>query len=127
MLVVRSRAANGLHAPEVCMLGNGISVDQMQSRDFGAGQYRFLTVDNGRRNAVYWMQGEQTITDDFRKRLSRFVFGGEDDWVMVTLLFDDRLNLDELSEDMSSLENLMQMLQSHYSTEIRRKRDENEP
>lgn len=118
MLVVRSGAANGLHAPEVCMLGNGISVDHMQSREFGAGQYRFLTVDNERRNAVYWMQGERTITDDFRKRLSNFIIGGQDDWVMVTILFDDRLNLEQSPENKAALASLMQMLQSHYDAEL---------
>ncbi|MEP3891276.1 MAG: exosortase O [Hellea sp.] len=132
MLVVRSGAANGLHAPEVCMLGNGISVDHMESRDFGAGQYRFLTVDNERRNAVYWMQGDRTITDDFRKRLNNFIFGQQDDWVMVTILLDERLNLAETLENTASLESLMQKLQSHYDAEInrkpeRQKADTNEP
>ena len=121
MLVVRSGAANGLHAPEVCMLGNGMSVDQMQTREFNAGNYRYLTVDNGRRNAVYWMQSEKTMTDDFRKRLSQFIFGGQDDWIMVTILFDERLNLPELPENKPSLDNLMYALQSHYSAEISRK------
>ena len=121
MLVVRSGAANGLHAPEVCMLGNGMSVDQMQTREFNAGNYRYLTVDNGRRNAVYWMQSEKTMTDDFRKRLSQFIFGGQDDWIMVTILFDERLNLPELPENKPSLDNLMFALQSHYSAEISRK------
>ena len=132
LLIVRSGAANGLHAPEVCMLGNGISVDHMETRDFGTGQYRFLTVDNERRNAVYWMQGERTITDDFRKRLSNFIFGQQDDWVMVTILLDERLNLAENLENMASLKSLMQILQSHYDAEInrkpeRQKADTNEP
>jgi len=121
MLVVRSGAANGLHAPEVCMLGNGISVDRMQTHEFGSGDYRYLTVDNGRRNAVYWMQSEKTVTDDFRKRLSQFVFGGQDDWVMVTILFDERLNLTAMSDNKPSLETLMSSLQSHYAAELSRK------
>lgn len=123
MLVVRSGAANGLHAPEVCMLGNGISVDQMETRVFNSGKYRHLTVDSGRRNAVYWMQSEQTITDDFRKRLGEYVLGGQDDWVMVTILFDEHLNLAESPNNKSTLETLMLALQSHYSAEIRRKQD----
>jgi len=127
MLVVRSGAANGLHAPEVCMLGNGISVDQMETRVFNSGKYRHLTVDNGRRNAVYWMQSEQTITDDFRKRLGEYVLGGQDDWVMVTILFDERLNLAESQNNKTSLETLMLALQSHYGAEIRRKQDSHAP
>ena len=127
MLVVRSGAANGLHAPEVCMLGNGISVDQMETRIFNSGKYRHLTVDNGRRNAVYWMQSERTITDDFRKRLGDFILGGQDDWVMVTILFDERLNLAESPNNKTSLDTLMLALQSHYGAEIRRKQDNHAP
>jgi len=127
MLVVRSGAANGLHAPEVCMLGNGISVDQMETRIFNSGKYRHLTVDNGRRNAVYWMQSERTITDDFRKRLGDFILGGQDDWVMVTILFDERLNLAESPNNKTSLDTLMLALQSHYGAEIRRKQDSHAP
>lgn len=121
MLVVRSGAANGLHAPEVCLIGNGISVDHMETRDLKGGTYRHLTVDNGRRNAVYWMQSERTITDDFRKRLSNYVFGGQDDWVMVTLLFDERLNLSSSSDDETNLKSLMRELQTHYTNDIIRK------
>jgi len=127
MLVVRSGAANGLHAPEVCMLGNGISVDDMQTRAFNAGKYRYLTVDDGRRNAVYWMQSQRIITDDFRARLSNFIFGGQDDWIMVTILFDDRLNLAESETNKASLESLMLKLQSHYGAEISRKQVTDEP
>lgn len=127
MLVVRSGAANGLHAPEVCMLGNGVSVDQMETREFNSGEYRHLTVDNGKRNAVYWMQSERTITDDFRKRLTNFIFGGQDDWVMVTILFDKRLNVTKSLENKASLETLMLALQSHYDAEISRKRDSHAP
>ena len=108
------------------MLGNGLSVDDMQTRDLNAGQYRYLTVDNGRRNAVYWMQSENTMTDDFRKRLSQFIFGGQDDWVMVTILFDERLNLSELPKNKPSLDNLMTALRSHYGAELNRKQDGHE-
>jgi len=127
MLVVRSGAANGLHAPEVCMLGNGISVDQMHTREFNAGNYRYLTVDKEQRNAIYWMQSERIITDDFRKRLNNFILGGQDDWVMVTILFDNRLNLATSSENKTSVENLMLALQSHFSAEIHRKQDPHAP
>lgn len=118
MLVVRSGAANGLHAPEICLLGNGISVDHMESRAFKMGNYRWLTVDHGKRNAVYWMQSERLVTDDFRKRLSNYVFRGQDDWIMVTLLFNDSLNLSEKSEDTVALQTLMSKLQTYYAKEI---------
>lgn len=127
MLVVRSGAANGLHAPEVCLLGNGISVDRMETHSLIAGTYRQLSVDSGRRSAVYWMQSEQIVTDDFRKRLSNYIFKKQDDWVMVTLLLDQRLNIVENSADNLALHTLMQELQTHYATDIKRKRGNYEP
>ncbi len=115
MLVVRSRAANGLHAPEVCMLGNGVSVQSMTSKALGADMsYRWLTVDEARRNAVYWMQSGDIITDDFRVRLSKYVIGGYRDWTMVTLLFDQRHNVDT-----PDVQSLMAKLRKHYMLQTR--------
>ena len=105
------------------MLGNGISVDEMETVKAGDHRYRWLTVDQRRRNAVYWMQSGQRVTDDFRTRLKEYMLGGEQDWVMVTLLFDERLNLPsnaaEGSMDNAALERLMTELQTHYSQTLK--------
>lgn len=120
MLVVRSSAANGLHAPEVCLLGNGISVQSMESRPItlGSGTYRWLTVDEGRRNALYWMQNGDVITDDFRTRLTKYAFENRREWTMVTLLLDPRHNADmrydENQVDQVKINDLMQTLQVHF-------------
>lgn len=118
ILVVRSGAANGLHAPEVCMLGNGISVDNMSTKDISnnqsKGQYRWLTVDNKQRTAVYWMQSGSTLTDDFRKRLFNYGVHGQRDWVMVTLMFDTKLNF-ATSTDKVTVETLIDQLNLHFN------------
>lgn len=111
MLVVQSRAANGLHAPEVCFLGNGISVDDMRSMSSGNQNYRWLTVDESRRNAMYWMQSAEQVTDDFRVRLSRFIFSGHRDWTLVTVLLDERHNPDAVA-----VQDLRHTLITHYKT-----------
>ena len=116
ILVVQSRAANGLHAPEVCLLGNGISVDHMQSVNIpGNGQMRLLDVDDRRRSAIYWMQSGDTITDDFRRRLSGFIFRGQSEWTMVTLLFDQRLSADAIAADDGALSRVIKDLQVQYA------------
>ena len=116
ILIVQSRAANGLHAPEVCLLGNGISVDHMQSVIVsGNGQMRLLDVDGQRRSAVYWMQSGDTITDDFRRRLSGFIFRGQSEWTMVTILFDQRLSADAIAADEKTLSRMIKNLQVQYS------------
>lgn len=120
MLVVRSSAANGLHAPEVCLLGNGISVQSMETRSLtsGEGTYRWLTVDEGRRNALYWMQNDDVITDDFRTRLTKYAFENRREWTMVTLLMDPRHNADKGSDKTQSnqaeIDGLMHTLQAHF-------------
>lgn len=112
MLVVQSRAANGLHAPEICFLGNGISVNTMRSISSQGQTYRWLSVDESRKSAMYWMQSGTDVTDDFRVRLSRFLFGGKRDWTLVTILLDARHNPDE-----DRVQDLRETLISHYQTE----------
>jgi exosortase O len=122
VLAVRSGAANGLHAPEVCLLGNGISVEDMSTQPFlnngDGGHYRWLTVDDERRTAVYWMQSRDIITDDFRKRLFSYAVQGQRDWVMVTLLFDQRHN-PAVSSDKQTVETLIETLRLHFKPQSR--------
>lgn len=127
MLVVRSSAANGLHAPEVCLLGNGISVQSMETRSLGVGDgaprnYRWLTVDDNRRNALYWMQNDDFVTDDFGKRLSKYTLENRREWTMVTLLMDRRLNqtskLGEALDDEAAVSDLMTKIQAHFGANI---------
>jgi len=117
MLVVRSGAANGLHAPEVCLLGNGMSVDEMSTQPLlnltPSGHYRWLTVDDERRTAVYWMQSGDIVTDDFSKRLFNYAAKRQRDWVMVTLLFNERHN-PALLKDKQRIEILMDHLRTHF-------------
>lgn len=121
ILVVKSRAANGLHAPEICLMGNGLTIDSMQSRDWddwqsqkGKGDFRALSLNEDRYSAVYWMQSDGLITDDFRKRLTQYALGRHNEWIMVTILFDQSLKLDKIDAKNPAVAELMQGLQSFY-------------
>ena len=117
MLVVKSRAANGLHAPEVCLLGNGLTIEHMQTTPWqGESRFRWLSVNEGRYSAAYWMQSGDLVTEDFRERLSQYILGRHNEWIMVTLLFDQSLTADTLSDENTPAGELMVQLRQFYDT-----------
>ena len=124
ILVVKSRAANGLHAPEMCLMGNGLRIDSMVSRSWdhwqvqkGKGAFRALSLNEENYSAVYWMQSRQMITDDFRKRLTQYALGRHNEWIMVTILFDQGHRLDKIEGKDPAIAGLMSGLQAFYEKE----------
>lgn len=121
ILVVKSRAANGLHAPEMCLMGNGLTIDAMDSRSWddwslqkGKGDFRALSLNAQSYSAVYWMQSADLTTDDFRKRLTQYALGRHNEWIMVTILFDQGLKLDKIDGKNPAVAELMQRLRNSY-------------
>ena len=89
LLVVRSSAVTGMHAPEVCFSANGYVVHDMSTILMGPERpIRTLHVGAHRQQAFYWMQSRATVTDSFLDRFNRYVFAAENDWIMVTILLD---------------------------------------
>lgn len=93
ILVVRSSALTALHAPEVCFVANGYVINSMQTRaDRSGNTTRWLSVGKDELPAVYWMQSSRSATDNFVARLTKFALHAENDWVLVSILFDDHHN-----------------------------------
>ncbi len=93
VLMVRSSALTAMHAPEICFEANGFSINKMTTKTAPEDKtYRELSVGDPAMNAFYWMQSRATITDSFTTRLNRYALHGENDWVMVTILFDNGPN-----------------------------------
>lgn len=77
------------HAPEVCLLGNGYQVNQVEARPLSPTVTgRWLSLDGGRYAAAYWFQSAHQTTGDFLTRLWGEVTRREPAWVMVSVLFD---------------------------------------
>jgi exosortase O len=90
LLIVRSSALTAMHAPEICFEANGFNVRNMSTHTLTDREtIRELSLDNPPMRAIYWMQSHATVTDSFTTRLGRYAFKGENDWVMITILFDN--------------------------------------
>ncbi|WP_009631161.1 exosortase O [Synechocystis sp. PCC 7509] len=89
ILLVSSNSVQAYHAPELCLLGNGLKVDTMQSKQLSPKVLgRWLSINNGTMAATYWFQSPQRTTDDFLTRLWGGMTRKDRLWVMVSVLFD---------------------------------------
>ncbi|MEL6440048.1 MAG: exosortase O [Cyanobacteria bacterium J06621_8] len=93
MLIVASNTWQAHHPPELCFTGNGLKVDQMESRQLNPEiNARWISLQNGELSAAYWFQSPQTTTDDFIARIWEHITQREQTWVLVSVLFDAAKN-----------------------------------
>ena len=96
LLIVRSSALTSMHAPEICFEASGLAIRRMQTQTGeGGGTVRELFFAEPDLHGLYWMQSRDTITDSFLVRLKRYALQGQNDWVMVTILFNNDLEFTE--------------------------------
>lgn len=89
ILFVNSNSVQAYHAPELCLLGNGLKVDNMQKKQLSPQVLgRWLSINNGTMSATYWFQSSKDTTDDFLTRFWQGIIHKNRSWVMVSVLFD---------------------------------------
>ena len=88
-VLVASPTWQAHHSPEVCLASIGYKIapeiQQLVTPEVTA---RWLSLDNGKRSAVYWFQSATTTTDNFNSRFWDEVFRRESRWTMVSVVFD---------------------------------------
>ena len=93
MLIVASDTWHSHHPPELCFVGNGFKVDNMDSTVINNSIHaRWLSLQNGDLSATYWFQSPQETTDNFISRIWEDITRNDQTWVLVSVLFDDSLN-----------------------------------
>jgi exosortase O len=89
MIVVTSPTWQAHHAPELCLSASGFQLDQMQKRSLADDVTgRWLSLNQGQRQAAYWFQSAQHTTDDYLDRVWREITRQDPQWTMVSILFD---------------------------------------
>jgi exosortase O len=89
MLVVSSSSWRSYHAPELCFVGNGFKVDRMNQAKLAPDfPVRWLSLQNGKLSATYWLQSRSQTTDEFLTRIWSDISRHNRAWVMVSILFD---------------------------------------
>ena len=95
LLAVFSRSWRAHHAPEVCLAGSGVRVEDLHELSLDAGAVvRVAAADGGRRTAVYWFQSPSRTTGDLAVRIWDDVSGRERRWVQISLLIDAPLAIE---------------------------------
>ncbi|MGB7709745.1 MAG: exosortase O [Microcoleus sp.] len=93
MLTVASTSWQTYHAPELCFLASGISVDRLEIKQLTSAVIaRWLSLKNHQLSAAYWLQSPQLTTDNFMARIGRDITQKNHSWVLVSILFDSYLN-----------------------------------
>jgi exosortase O len=88
-VLVASPTWQAHHSPEVCLASIGYKIapeiQQLVTPDVTA---RWLSLDDGKKSAVYWFQSAKSTTDNFSSRFWDEVFRRESRWTMVSVVFD---------------------------------------
>ena len=88
-VLVASPTWQAHHAPELCLASIGYKIaPEVQRLVTPEVTARWLSLDDGKRSAVYWFQSATRTTDDFNSRFWDDVFRRESRWTMVSVVFD---------------------------------------
>jgi exosortase O len=70
-------------------VGNGFQVDRMTQTKLAPDfPVRWLTLQDGKMSATYWLQSRSQTTDEFLTRIWSDISRQSRAWVMVSILFD---------------------------------------
>ena len=88
-VLVASPTWQAHHSPEVCLASIGYKIaPEIQRLVTPEVTARWLSLDGGKKSAVYWFQSATRTTDDFNSRFWDDVFRRESRWTMVSVVFD---------------------------------------
>ena len=91
--MVASKSWQAHHPPELCFLGNGFKVDNMESQLISDSiNARWLSLQDGELSATYWFQSDRETTDDFISRIWEHITHRNKTWVLISILFDESEN-----------------------------------
>ncbi|MBW4471876.1 MAG: exosortase O [Stenomitos rutilans HA7619-LM2] len=90
VLLVSSPSLQVHHAPELCLIGSGFSLDRITPQPFVAGPLtRWLSLNDGKQTALYWFQAPHQTTGDFLTRFWQEASRHESSWTLVSILLDE--------------------------------------
>jgi exosortase O len=108
MLAVASTSWQTYHAPELCFVTSGISVNRIEQKQLTPSvTARWLYLKDNQLSAAYWLQSSQQTTDNFLSRIGSDITHRNQTWVLVSILFDSFVNPEnpEVQEFTASVHN----------------------
>lgn len=106
LLLITSDTWRAHHRPERCFEAYGFSIEQSYTRimgaDFPIRQVSLSAAGESRQyTAVYWLQANDRVTDDYATRIWSDLAPERKTWVLVTILFDQ--SVETLDPDLQDL------------------------
>jgi exosortase O len=94
LLLVFNASFRGHHHPEVCMQGAGLKVDQTSTLLVDLNfPVRMISFHEKMQTATYWFQAPNLHSEDFSNRIWLELLGEKKEWVMISLLFNQKIQV----------------------------------
>ena len=93
LLVVETETFRAHHLPDRCLTGAGLTIEDRQTELVEPGfPLKRIAFRGHSGSAAYWFQSPTQITEDYSARVWADLFGGERQWVLVSVLFEGPSN-----------------------------------
>lgn len=94
ILIIKSGGWRSHHNPEYCIKAGGNKIMHISTvRLNDATSLKWLKV-NEASSACYWFQGPDGSTDDFSTRIWAEILGKQNDWLLVSVVFNNETEFD---------------------------------
>ncbi|OOG39932.1 exosortase O [Polaromonas sp. A23] len=117
LLVVQSNNWRAHHAPELCLLAQGVHIEQQTRISTRHGDYRVVTLQAGAQTAVTWFQSDAQVAPDLAARLWSQLLHPQQHWSLVTLVVDGPAS-DAVVQDLHRAVHAVVASSSHTSREL---------
>jgi exosortase O len=92
LLVVQSKNWRTHHAPELCLLAQGLRIEKLMQVSTVYGSFRVIQLQPSGQTAITWFQSGQQILPDLKARFWAQLWHPQTSWSMVTVLINTLLS-----------------------------------
>ena len=83
------------HSPEECLIGGGLKINKTATYLINSNfPVKTASFQDRELSTSYWFQSPTFTTDDFTSRIWAEILGREKNWVLVSIMFDKKINLE---------------------------------
>ena len=98
LLVVHSSDWRAHHAPELCLLAQGVRIEGLRQLTGRQGNFRVLTLQAGQQLAITWFQSGARVVPDISTRLWSQLWRRDERWSLVTMVVDAPISDETLQQ-----------------------------
>jgi exosortase O len=89
LLIMKSNKWRGHHNPEFCIRAGGNQITELKTLQISPTlPIKWMAINNSS-SGCYWFQNNTQTTEDFGSRIWSEIFHPSENWLMITLIFND--------------------------------------